>query len=207
MKKRYSIIIIILLIILLGGGVWFGLERNKKEEIKKQEVIKQEEIKTDPKEISEIDTSDWQTYKDEKYGFEIKHNPNWEIKKVPAPGIGGDWSSVVFIKNREDISMNIARLKSDKKPKEWIKEQGILGVTYEKEVEINGYPIYYTESDIPNTYFQREYMFYRNNIIISFSFSEKYYKRNLETGKMDEVSFSEYLPDFEAMVNSIKFID
>ncbi len=71
MKKRYSIIIIILLIILLGGGVWFGLERNKKEEIKK---VERENIVNSEK-ISEEEIQ------------KLKNNPNLVWYEVPEIGV------------------------------------------------------------------------------------------------------------------------
>lgn len=89
MKKRYSIIIIILLVILLGGGVWFGLEKNKKEEAKKQETEKQEEVaKAEKEKVSKIDTSDWQTFSSKTEGFTIKYPNNWKIYDTSSGNCG-----------------------------------------------------------------------------------------------------------------------
>lgn len=46
----------------------------------------------------------------------------------------------------------------------------------------------------------------KKNLIL-FSFEKKYSQKDLNTGEIKETSFSQYLPEFDAMVNSIRFLD
>ncbi|MFH1509636.1 MAG: hypothetical protein ABID67_00585 [Candidatus Nealsonbacteria bacterium] len=75
-KKAFSIIgIIIILIILIGGGYfgWQYLSEHKESvEIPEQE---QEHVVVD-------EATDWQTYKNEKHGFEIEYPLEWSYKVV-----------------------------------------------------------------------------------------------------------------------------
>ncbi len=72
-NKSFSIIgIIIIFLILVGGGyfAWQYLEE-KKEEAKTPEQ-EQEQVVVD-------EVADWEVYKNEEYGFEIKYPKNWEV--------------------------------------------------------------------------------------------------------------------------------
>ena len=64
----------------LGYGIWKMNKDIEKISSKPPEI-------TIPKkaETKEIDTSDWKTYANEKYGFEVKYPKEWKVKEN-APG-------------------------------------------------------------------------------------------------------------------------
>lgn len=76
-KKLQTILILIGIAIIIATGfcVW---KMNKD----------MENVNTNQNEIQEINTSDWQKYKNEDYGFEVKYPQDWEISKLPDPKAG-----------------------------------------------------------------------------------------------------------------------
>lgn len=84
-KKIQFIVIIILSTLILAGCVKKPIENEMKND-KLVEVASssdeiQKEIATTTEELvvitSDIDTSDWQTYRDKEHGFEFKYPKNW----------------------------------------------------------------------------------------------------------------------------------
>ena len=213
MKNKSIIIMIsvILVLIIVGGGFW--IVKNQKED--NNEVLQEEITMTDgdnqtQKEANteEVDISNWKTYQDEKYKFEIKYNPDWEIREARrGPAIGGEYLEIVVDKSRSDIGMGINRFKTDNDAKKWIKEEGIGGITKDREFYINDYPAYYMEEDNDKVHLVKNYLIQNNGQLAWFSFQEKYRKFNPDMKKYEETSFSQYLSSFNAMVNSIKFFD
>lgn len=217
MKKKTIILIVSVLVlaILIGGGVWQWkkakntevVEQNTQEEQIKKTVEQEQASQTNQ---TVVDTSDWKIYRDKKYGFEIKYNPSWEIIQNPGKWALGEERMYISVnKSRNDIGMNIGRIKSDENPKKWFekKQLGSGSVVFDKEYQINNYETYYAKIDMPSAHLMHEYLISNKKSLILLSFQEKYRKKDVNTGEIKETSFSEYLPEFEAMVNSIRFID
>ena len=76
MKKQYLVIAAVL-IIALGAGVFVWQKQGKQvQEQPKQEDTAKTDISTD------IDTSDWKTYRNEEYGFEVRYPGTIGVKLV-----------------------------------------------------------------------------------------------------------------------------
>jgi len=67
-KKNLILSIIVLVVILIGGLFVYQRSRESKEEAAEKEES-----------VSEDKTADWQTYKSEKYGYQIKFPSDWTM--------------------------------------------------------------------------------------------------------------------------------
>ena len=202
MKK---LLVLIIILIMVSAGTFFYIKKDTINDTGNDVM----NINEKNSQISKADTSNWNTYKDEKYNFEIKFNPEWKIESQQQRGARGEILWVIPDETRNDIGMDIVRVKSRKTPKDWLlyPELGGTtgGITFDKEYYINDYPVYYAEFDNPLVYLTHDYIFSDGENIVKFSFTEKNRNVNQKTGEIEETSFSEYLPDFENMVNSIEF--
>lgn len=212
MNKNIAISIsVLVLVILIGSGFWIVTNKESDDkEILQKEIAVSNDANQNQKEVNTegVDISNWKTYQDEKYKFEIKYNPDWEIREARrGPAIGGEYLEIVVDKSRSDIGMGINRFKTDNDAKKWIKEEGIGGITKDREFYINDYPAYYMEEDNDKVHLVKNYLIQNNGQLAWFSFQEKYRKFNPDMKKYEETSFSQYLSSFNAMVNSIKFFD
>ena len=208
MNKKIVISIIFIIVAIVASV--FMLQKKstvlvEKKQSQAQQQSEQQSTQSGSQQV--IDTSDWKTYRDEKYKFEIKYNPNWEIKENPGKGALGDESSYIILnKNLTNLAISIQKINSDKDPETWYKEKGFGGTTLEKVTYTNGYKTYYVKEDNENVHLLHEYLISNNKEIIWFTFNEKQRTFNKQTGKNEEISFSEYLSEFETMVNSIRFL-
>lgn len=217
MNKKAIILISIAILVLIAGMVFGpGWKEKRQEEFMKK--LQKEEIfitkesltkqKIEKQAWESIDTTNWKTYVDENYGFEIKHPWQWEFKDLGfVSASGGEIISIVIDENRNDTGMSIVRFKLNKKnPEEWFNYLGILN-SPNKKITINNYSGLYIKEDTPTMFLRHSYYIFNKNSLVSLYFKEKNRDVNLKTGEIVETSFSEYLAKFEAMVYSIKFID
>ncbi|MGB0757204.1 MAG: PsbP-related protein [Patescibacteria group bacterium] len=85
MNKKILIYAIIILVIFAAGSAGYVWYVGNSGQLSEQQSTTQTQ---DDKELitSDIDTSDWQTYRNEEYGFEFKYPEGWEIGRN-NPGI------------------------------------------------------------------------------------------------------------------------
>ena len=81
--------LIIAVVLIVGVGTVFGMLGYSltipESEVVVNDEIEKEEIRDD--EIIQDETADWQTYRNEEYGFEMKHPKFWLVEKHDISGI------------------------------------------------------------------------------------------------------------------------
>jgi hypothetical protein len=195
----------ILAIFLLGG--WFLFREQKVSEESPKPPVVGENPTQNPGNIeppANIDTSNWKTYRNEEYGFELKYPGEWRFQAETPPVLGGEW--IVFDPIISDVKkpglnfiLNIHR--SSKTLREWSIERPfgkmiIPTDTTLEEKEINGYPaISVTEKG--RGYIDYRYIISHRGLILLFTFRPVI---------VDLPSYMEYAPAYDYMVNSIKFL-
>jgi hypothetical protein len=82
-----KVIVSIVAVVIVGAGslIWFDIKKDIADRedrmagINKYDVCKQSAQNTI--DMEKIDTSNWKTYKNNKYGFELKYDNNWIFKE------------------------------------------------------------------------------------------------------------------------------
>ncbi len=97
-KKMMVGIIIVIIALIAGGWFWYASVQEKQAQIEqKQAEVKQqveEDVQvTEPVDatttVINMDMSHWETYRNEKYGYEFKYPKNWVLKEVNELNIEG----------------------------------------------------------------------------------------------------------------------
>ncbi len=92
MPKKITIITIgAIALVVVGAAVYLGLSQAPTQEQQKQggQGMREEQqpVATLPEPTSpEIDTSDWKTYRNEKYGFEVRYPNDWQLSPYSDEG-------------------------------------------------------------------------------------------------------------------------
>lgn len=92
MNKKQGIgpvVIVIILVVLLGGGYFFARKAGYFPETAPSDIIQ-------PQTQTNVNTSDWKTYRSEKYGFEFKYPADWKQSAIFSD-LGGYANAVSFV--------------------------------------------------------------------------------------------------------------
>jgi hypothetical protein len=103
MNKK-TIILIIIIIIVVGAGVLWCASNYIKPSIVDNGKNN---------EVGEIDTSGWQTYKNEEYGFEVKYPEGWTAEKKEKIKMGTSTDYVIIINPENNSYLNIEKAYSE----------------------------------------------------------------------------------------------
>lgn len=193
-KKAIIFVIFTIIILAIGLGVW------KWNEIKKQQLINnqnnqqenQENKNTDENKKSsgaEIDTTDWKTYKDEKYRFEIKYPKEWVVRshkdkgyEFEDGGINISWRDnriTLFPAGKSKSSCyskgtagDFEQLNIDKYSEEFFMKVSNDGRLYGCSIDIDNYPKSWNEKAFIEMEYNSNVSDTVRNIIQSVSFLE-----------------------------------
>ena len=88
--SKKTTIISLILITLIGLVVlgYFGFIKKDELNISYTPPVHQEKLQGEILELPEVDASDWETYRNEEYGFEVKYPRDWKIIYKNKDGVG-----------------------------------------------------------------------------------------------------------------------
>jgi len=95
-KKQLTILIIVIVCVVVAGGMFWYVKQNKQKPVNSPVTDNEKEqnntsdsssIASTTEEIAtltteQVDTSNWETYRNEEYGFEVKYPEDYIIKKI-----------------------------------------------------------------------------------------------------------------------------
>lgn len=142
-KTRIVSIIIILLVVFAGAIFWVRNYRKADAPVKIEEEAKQE---GNEQQKQKIDTSNWKTYRNEEFGFEMKYPEDWIIdtkrsnkNKIvfsPIKGIPGSIEAINFEKNTGKLTLEQIIKKKKESFNDVIKKEEFLMINGERACRI-----------------------------------------------------------------------
>lgn len=211
MNKKILLILPVLAAIIILGGLLYVKNKRNTQIIKTQETIENQKQNKDPNQIEEKTSimENWKTYRDEKYGFEIKYNPAWRIKEVRNNEKGKD-GLFILVDGNYSVNMGAESALSKESPKEWLNRK-IFAMKAEKRSErnysINNNSAYYSEIVFNKGNIEYDYVISNGKALINFYYIGSPTNQNSEIETTKDIDFTKYQADFEMMINSITFFE
>ena len=170
----------------------------------------------------------WNTYTNTADKLSFQYPNSWKVASISPSDLGGKWFSIAPEKAIDNgkLSFTVAIINSKDAPDTWYKntiENPDTAPDYigeAKNIIINGDDVYYVKK-VSNSnvngvsyvnYIDQSYIFSNKSSLLLASFRQDYatYITNKEMANAgmtleNEWNYSNYLPDFEYFVNSIKF--
>jgi hypothetical protein len=206
-KKFFLTLIIVLAVAIISGGFWTWKNQRKAKDAQQQTGQNSQNKNNQNNDKSKkVDVSDWKTYRDEKYGFEIKYNPTWKIKEARNDEKGKD-GLFILAGNNYGVNVGAEETLTQESSKAWFsRKSSTMKAKKENERDylINNNSAYYSKMSFDNSYNEHEYVISNGKSLINFYFSEAV-KQETENEEMKNIGISSYLLDFETMINSITF--
>jgi hypothetical protein len=149
--------------------------------------------------------------------FSVDYPTNWVIQNHGCTDMGGadctQLAPVAAIKYYQlkygNDSLSLAYFsayKTDQTPQEWLDTIGAGSFAEDNQISINGYPATFEKTILPNAYTDYYYAVADQGTIVYFTFRSYDEGQPYGTGHPIEIDdYSQYLPAFQSIVNSIKF--
>lgn len=203
-QKGFANIILIVLVVLLAGVVGYVAFVKKAPEVVQQ-------TKSPTPATTNIQD---QTYKGA--AFSVSYPKSWVIQNHGCSGIGetdctnlAPTAAIAYYKQKYgNDSLSLAGFsahKTNQNPREWL--GAIIGggsFAEDKQITINGYSAAFVKSVAPNAYTDYYYAVASKGTVVYFAFRS--YSEGHPYGQPVRIDdYSQYLSDFQSIVNSIKF--
>ncbi len=215
-QKGFANIILVVVIVILVGAVGYFAFVKKSEPVAQQPTPTPGQTKTpvSPTPTPTPITSTTQNYKGT--GFSVSYPKSWVIQNHGCSDMGGTdctnlapTAAIAYYKQKYgDDSLSLAGFsahKTNQTPREWLGTI-IGGGTFaeDKQITINGYSAAFVKSVAPNAYTDYYYAVANKGTVIYFVFRS--YSESHPYGQPVQIDdYSQYLSDFQSIVNSIKF--
>ncbi len=173
MHKRISGFIPLVALIIIAAAVLFGIGASVYVATQQPQPAEQQSVQTSQGQqqvISpNVDTSNWQTYRNDKYGFEFKYPTNWKLSEVVEipNGIGFGFFNTGVLFSISSLTQDEWETRMNKA------EVRVLGQN-DKQVFIVGHPVPYSIPKDKKVLFEQ--------ILSTFKFTEPSSLKNGVTG-------------------------
>lgn len=212
-QKGFANVILVVVIVILVGIVGYFVFVKKSEPIAQQTPTPTPTpSQTQPPKTTTPSTSTTQSYKGT--GFSVNYPKSWVIQNRGCSDMGGTdctnlapTAAIAYYKQKYgNDSLSLAGFsahKTTQTPRDWLGTI-IGGGTFaeDKPVTINGYSAAFVKSVAPNAYTDYYYAVANKGVVIYFVFRS--YSESHPYGQSVQIDdYSQYLMDFQSIVNSI----
>ena len=228
MDKRILVLVVVVLIVLAGGaGYYFWNKRdalNAPEptdaSIKERIIPKAGASLLDPffeklNPADKTEQANFKEYKDPQGILSLTYPASWVVYPDQGRSLtGANFTPAELIAKYAPEEQQFVRGlavgagETNETPENYFKKitaEALTGQIEAANLTINGYPAYRVKGNINGTDYV-VYIFTHNNRVVYFNYRIKESEKTHQSDIQKSVDFSPYVADFEATINSIKFL-